>query len=169
MIQSRILPGILAWLYLASCNTQPTATPSPAATLLAASAHCAHADASGKAVWLDNAADLLAAYADLDKHRLGAPPAAGPEIDFERYGAVAVYMGRKPTAGYALSIDDRQLSIRHKTAELRLAFETPAPGSLTAQVLTSPCVLIGLPRAGYTALRIVDRNGEPRYEIKLNR
>lgn len=169
MIRSCLPPVVCIWLCLSGCNTQPVSTPPLTAALLAAGAHCAHADASGKAVWLDNSAELLEAYAVLDKQRLGAPaPGPRPEIDFAHYGAVAVFMGRKPSAGYGLSLADPTVSMENNAAELRLKFETPAPGSLTAQMITSPCILVRLPKAGYSTVRIVDQHGKPRFRLTVN-
>lgn len=168
MIRSFTLPAACIWLCATGCNTQPATAPSLTAVPLAAAAHCAHPDASGKALWLDNAAALREAYAALGGQRLGAPPAARPEFDFARYGAVAVFVGQKPAAGHGLSLGDPAVFVKNKTAELRLNFETPAAGSLTAQVVTSPCILVRLPRAGYTALRIVDQHGKTRHQLTIN-
>ena len=67
-----------------------------------------------------------------------------PEIDWTRDMVVAVVLGDRPTAGYGVDItrvaeEDGKLVVRsHATA--------PKPGSVQAQVVTSPFVFRTVPR-----------------------
>jgi hypothetical protein len=65
-------------------------------------------------------------------HRTGKPP----DVDFTRSMVVAVFLGTRPTAGYAVEIT----GIETKDAGLVVTYRErrPGPDELTAQVLTAP-------------------------------
>jgi hypothetical protein len=65
-------------------------------------------------------------------HRTGKPP----DVDFTRSMVVAVFLGTRPTAGYAVEIT----GIEKKDADLVVTYRERRPGAdeLVAQVLTSP-------------------------------
>lgn len=59
---------------------------------------------------------------------------------FKSRAVVAVFLGRRPTAGYAVNIE--------QVADgLRISERTPAPGTMVAQVLTSPLKVVSFPTA----------------------
>jgi hypothetical protein len=90
---------------------------------------------------------------------LGAPAVAAPGVDFARDGVVLVAMGRRSTAGYALALASRRAEVKGGVATLSVRFEEPAPGAVLAQVVTSPCLLVALPRKGLREVRVVDAGG----------
>jgi hypothetical protein len=72
-----------------------------------------------------------------------APPPP-PTVDFSRDMVVALFMGARPTGGYAIAITKAErtaagLSIHYRTAR-------PDPSTMQAQALTQPFHLIALPR-----------------------
>jgi hypothetical protein len=72
-----------------------------------------------------------------------APPQP-PPVDFSRDMVVALFMGTRPTGGYAIAITQVErtaagLSIRYRTAR-------PDPSAMQTQALTQPFHLIALPR-----------------------
>lgn len=67
------------------------------------------------------------------KHNFDKPV---PAVDFSREMVVAVFMGSRPTAGFSVEIvsaspRDGKLIVTYREAQ-------PAPGSISAQVLTAP-------------------------------
>jgi len=70
---------------------------------------------------------------------------------------VAVSRGPQPTAGYALALDSATLDTG--TASLHVRWQTPPTDSLQAQVITHPCLVVGLPRAPVKRVRVVDQSG----------
>jgi hypothetical protein len=166
MIRSSVLAGMLVLPCLAGCNTQPVST-SLSVSQLAGSAYCSHADTSSKAIWIDNNAEWIAISKTLNKHRLGAPAPAYEEIDFINYGVLAIFIGQKPTAGYSVALDNSEISLNNKIAELRLIITEPSRDHFTAQVITSPCILVKMPKAGYSVVRIVDKHNDFHHELKL--
>jgi hypothetical protein len=82
-----------------------------------------------------------------------APP---PKIDFAKRMAVAVFLGSRPTAGYAVEV--RGTKTEGGTLIVEWREHTPAPGSLLAQVITSPSHLVSIPKFdGQITFRKVDR------------
>lgn len=73
-----------------------------------------------------------------------------PEVDadvFKTRAVVAVFLGRRPTAGYEIQIEQ----VGHG---LNISEKGPAPGTMVAQVLTSPMRVISFPTATGQPLNI---------------
>ena len=71
--------------------------------------------------------------------------AKGP-VDFTKEMVLAVFLGTRPTAGFSVEI----VGAREEGATLIVSYrETrPQPGSVAAQVLTSPYHLVAVPKHG---------------------
>jgi len=67
-----------------------------------------------------------------------------PVIDFNHDMALAVFMGSRPTGGYATEIVS--VDARDGKVVVRYRETAPAPGTITAQVLTSPFHIVTVPR-----------------------
>jgi len=65
-----------------------------------------------------------------------------PAVDFSREMVVGVFMGSRPTAGYAITI----LSTFEKDDKMLVRYQEtiPAKGTMTAQILTSPYHLVAV-------------------------
>jgi monoamine oxidase len=59
-----------------------------------------------------------------------------PPVDFSKQAVVAVFLGSRTTAGYSVSIE----RIEPHEDGVRVVYQEgrPAPGDMTAQVMTSP-------------------------------
>lgn len=87
----------------------------------------------------------------------GAEPAT--PVDFRKEGVLAVYMGQRPTASYGLALHDPKVAIADGVGTVVVRLEQPAPGAIVAQVLTSPCLLVRMPKDGLSQVRVVDPAG----------
>jgi hypothetical protein len=74
-------------------------------------------------------------------HAAGRPL---PAVDFSREMVIAVFMGSRPTAGYAVEIVGAEL--RGGTLTIAYRETTPPTGAMTAQVLVAPYHLAAVPR-----------------------
>lgn len=77
---------------------------------------------------------------------------ARPTVDFSREVVVGVFLGSRPSAGFAVEI----AGVREDGSTLVVQYrETrPSPGALTAQVLTMPYHIVAVSRrAGMTDVR----------------
>jgi len=70
-----------------------------------------------------------------------------------------VEIGQRPSGGYGLAIS-RKASIRRDLVVLKGTFITPAADSVSAQVVTSPCVLVGLPSGFNRGVVVFNQAGE---------
>jgi hypothetical protein len=67
-----------------------------------------------------------------------------PAVDFSREMVIGVFMGSRPTAGYAVEIVGAEL--RSGTLAVAYRETTPPSGAMTAQVLVAPYHLVAVPR-----------------------
>jgi len=72
-----------------------------------------------------------------------------------------VEMGGRPTGGYGVAVA-RAAVLRDEDVTLSATFVSPAPGSIRTQALSSPCVLVQLPRGRYARVEVEDQSGEVR-------
>ena len=82
-----------------------------------------------------------------------APP---PKVDFTTRMVVAVFLGSRPSAGYAVEVSGTKTA--GKTLIVEWSERRPTPGNVSAQVITSPSHLVSIPKFdGQVTFRKVDR------------
>src|SRR5262245_25034990 len=77
-----------------------------------------------------------------------------PKVDFSKEMVVAVFMGSRPTGGYAVEIVNA--SVRNGALVVGYRETSPGPGTITAQILTSP----------YHIAAVATRSGDVKFEKK---
>ena len=80
---------------------------------------------------------------------------------------VAVWMGQRPTAGYKMMLVDNLAQIEGNVAIIRLAVKTPKPESRVAQVVTSPCLLLKLPKANYNIIKLLSQDDQELAQLTI--
>jgi hypothetical protein len=73
-----------------------------------------------------------------------------------------ISMGLRPTAGYRLSLAHARARLDHGVVTIPVIWHEPAPGAITAQVITQPCLVVALEKRHYTGVRVVDQSGVER-------
>lgn len=118
------------------------------------------------AYWITGQAELEARFRRLDS----GESAFAPMVDFSRNGVLLVTMGTQPTTGYRLNYlpPRHQVRLQGSTLRLGLAWQTPEPDSIQAQVLTQPCLVLKLPRRDFDRVRVVDQDGTVRLSTGLS-
>jgi hypothetical protein len=80
--------------------------------------------------------------------RQHSPDRMQPRVDFSKEIVVGVFLGSRPSAGFGIAIVGAEAEQGGLTVRFR---ETrPAPGGMTAQVITSPYHLAAVPRQSGT-------------------
>jgi hypothetical protein len=155
--------GILALLSACRSNGAPEIPSTTVeATLLTQSSQCWNNSVDPSVVWITNSDSYESVYNQTRKHLLGDTITA-PSVDFTRLSVVAVYMGRKPTAGYHVSMASRAAAVgEHNELILLVSWIEPPGDALLAQVITSPCILVSIPKGNYSTIQIVDESGRVR-------
>ena len=76
------------------------------------------------------------------KHNFDKP---APKVDFAKEIVVAVFMGSRPTAGFAVEI----VSAAERDGKLIVTYRetVPGPGAISAQVLTAPYHIAAVPKS----------------------
>ncbi len=87
---------------------------------------------------------------------LQLPQPATPAVDFNLNRVVAFFWGQKPTGGYGIQLLGTQLS--GNTLRVTLRLNSPAPGAILTQALTSPFVMLEVP-GSFTRVEFVDSSG----------
>jgi len=133
-----------------------------AATVLFQSQQCGHHESSAAVTRIVSAQALQALATRLDR-------VFAAEVDFQQQLVLLVEMGQRPTTGYRLLLSDTGVVVTEAKAVLRLDWQQPPPGAMLAQMLTSPCLLLSLPFAGYTEVAVVDDDGKRGLVLDLER
>ncbi|MGA9477029.1 MAG: protease complex subunit PrcB family protein [Desulfobacterales bacterium] len=97
---------------------------------------------------------------------LGQSPPT-PAVDFDAEHVVDIQMGQKPTGGYGIELAEPNATFSGGEALIRLRWIEPAPGAMVTQILTSPCLIIALPKGAYEKIAITDENGKVRKKVYL--
>ncbi|HEY5764025.1 MAG TPA: protease complex subunit PrcB family protein, partial [Rhodocyclaceae bacterium] len=69
-----------------------------------------------------------------------------------------VALGQRPTAGYGLELASTRGELRDRQLSIEISRQQPAADSMTAQVLTSPCLLIEIDAAANRVDAVVVRD-----------
>ena len=87
-------------------------------------------------------AQTPAEWAALWRQHAGETPP--PAVDLDARTVVAVFLGSRSSAGYAVDI----IGVERSSSVLIVKYQErrPAPGDITAQVLTSPAVIASVPK-----------------------
>jgi hypothetical protein len=85
-------------------------------------------------------------------------PAAGAEDAGSPALLVAISRGQQPTPGYSMTLADAR-RVADK-AVLTVRWQTPDSGAVLAQVMTHPCLVVGLPEQGIRQVEAVDQYGD---------
>jgi len=95
-------------------------------------------------------------YSYLHMNKVPHPDA--PEIDFAKNILVFLCYGEQKTAGYFISV--RDVSERKETLVVKAVLLGPPEGSMSAQVITYPYLLMTVPRDYYRRVELVNEFGE---------
>lgn len=128
---------------------------------------CQPASTGWRAAWISSPEDLDRLVTRCRGTRIGILPAEVPVVDFDGFGVLAVEMGQQRSAGYGFDTEGVTAAIENKTATVTLPYRTPAPGAFTAQVMTSPWILLQLPLDAYDEIRVVDQDARLLTQIQL--
>jgi hypothetical protein len=162
-----MMTGILfAWaiLLIEGCGPMSAAPPAEKAIpleVLYSGSHCGPQSRAPGAVWINRPADLPA----LANH----PPTASFQWNPEMEGALWIYMGTQPTGGFGLELAAPTAIVQQAAATVRVHWRRPSPDRFVTQALTSPCLLLKLPKDGLKTIKIVDQDGQPRGQVQIPR
>ena len=139
---------------LAPLSAAPAGGGMPAVELLDSGVQCTPANDQPEAVLIDDRQRLQRFASRLRGTILSPSSPRLPAIDFERQRVLYISAGKRPTAGYSLTLDEPPFTLDGETAVLHLRLNTPPPDRMVAAVVTHPCILVQIPAQGYSAIEI---------------
>jgi hypothetical protein len=129
-------------------TVKPTST-SESVTPIYQGRHCGRSEPAAHVTWIQSEAVLQDAHRKMHRNSLQAPPL--PDVDFDTHGLVLIELGQRPTAGYQMHLAS-QLMVMDK-GDAVITFSVDKPAGPAAQVITSPCMLVSVPRGDYVGVR----------------
>lgn len=171
-MRSIVLTTALATLACASSGSGSGGSSAPAARAAARSEDAQVLKVSPQCggaagvTWIGSPEIYDAAMRDIGRELLGKAEAP-PAVDFARQGAIRVAMGPRPTAGYAVALAEPAFTREGSTGLLRVTWSEPPKDSMNAQLLTSPCLVVAVPREGLREIRVVDQGGTERGRVEV--
>jgi hypothetical protein len=138
------------------------------ATVLTGGRQCLPAPETWTATWIESPAQLLRFMSRCYAHRLGIDSVMPPAVDFDRFRVLALEMGRQPSAGYGIDTKRVTAFMQGQSGIVAITYHHPVPGSITAQMVTSPWILIRLPIGPFEKVRVVDQNFRQLTQTTIN-
>lgn len=162
----RMGAACLAAAIAAGCQSAVPSATAVAVEVVYAGTQCGTPDTEASVLYVADAATLARVVTAARRFVLNGDSKL-PAVDFSREAALLVSMGTQPAAGYGLSLADKPARIIGHTLEVTLNWQSPPAGARVAQVLTAPCLILKIPRDGYSEIRVFDRAGTAK--VGLNR
>lgn len=156
---------ILAWGCVPTSAGHPDAAKTVPLKRLASSSVCGGKASSAGLVWIETDAELAS---ERDRKPIGS--GKGPaqiDVDFSRFAVLRMAMGSRPTGGYDLDLAETGVRVEDGALVIRIDWIEPAPGAMVTQMITSPCLLVRVPRDGYRRVAVVDQHGTVRFRLEL--
>lgn len=116
--------------------------PRPAYRILDRGANAAYQETEPQAFLANNPTRFAEVWNLVVANLIPRPPA--PSVDFRTRSVAAFFWGLKPTGGYGLEVVG--VTYAAGTARVILNLQSPRPGAIVTQALTSPYVLLELER-----------------------
>lgn len=136
------------------------------AEVLYSSIQCSREDKTPAITWITDGKQIGHLHERLGRSILGSEPKGFFPVDFDKEGALLIEMGQRPTAGYQFSIGQNAVWVSDNTVNVKVSWIEPEAGTLLAQVITSPCILLKFQTGHYNYFRILDQNNKVRIETK---
>jgi len=161
--RSSAFHSFACFLFIAATgmSTEPCGQPPKtalAAEVLMTGQQCLPPSDGWRASWISSSDELSRMISRCSAGSMAAASEEPPDVDFERFGVLAVEMGRKSSAGYGFIADNITAGLEGKTAIVKLPWRKPDPGAVTAQMISSPWILIRLPAGGYSEIQVIDND-----------
>lgn len=125
--------------------------------LLWSSAHCGVEQAGAR--WVADRSAIETIVERASSRQLDAEPVEPPAVDLARERVLLLARGRKPTPGYGIGLAESPLELEDGRARMSIRLQQPDPDRIQAQMITTPCALVALPRGDYRQVQVIDRHG----------
>lgn len=134
------------------------------------SSNCGGTADTPMALWIDDHRRLQTTLKQLNRGRMkkDMPEWAG-DFDFSGHAILFVQMGQRPTAGFSLELIPDRAFVSGRSATVVLKWIRPAADATVAQVITSPCIWLKMPKKSFSTIKILDQAGRLKAEVRFAR
>jgi hypothetical protein len=121
-----------------------------------------------QARWVDGQPAYESLFKDLLKSYIRSQTEKPPAVDFTQYGVLLVAMGQKNTGGYAVDLASGDAMVENGVLQVSVHWQEPRRGMMVTQALTSPCLLLKVPKAQFQRIEVKDQSGAVRLSGTIN-
>jgi hypothetical protein len=75
-----------------------------------------------------------------------------PQVDFSKHSVVIVALGRQSSLGHSVRLNHHQAVLEHGKLHLPMTVTRPDQDKYQAQVITSPCQIVALPKINFSEI-----------------
>lgn len=86
---------------------------------------------------------------------------------FDSELVMQINMGMKPTGGYRLALAEDVSVSEDSWVNIGVKWNIPEKGAMLTQALTSPCMLVAIPKQKYVGIRILDQAGKIKLQTSM--
>ena len=146
---------LLGLLYISSaCSQQPVSIQGLAIQAIHTSNNCPMTETTLRSI--DTQAELNHLMQTMPK-KFGLKEMFEPDINYKSQMLILYAIGQKPSSGYSIELYESDASLIDQKLHLPVRVQSPAKGSVQAQMVTSPCAIYLLPRVEYSEI-VIDNN-----------
>jgi len=145
----QLMAMLLLVLMTTACSAPGGAVtaPFPQVRQVAQSAHCGLTGPGVVLVRSDKQRETL-----LDVYGQNITTDVIRKVDLNKERLVIIALGQQPTAGYRVGL--KAATATGQTLRLVVNVDSPGPGKIVAQVVTSPCVVLAVASHGWQRLEV---------------
>jgi len=129
--------------------------------LLMSSSHCGVMDKEAGLSIISSGNEMEKATSRIARDALGD----SFNTVFDRELVIQINMGLKPTGGYSLALTEDVYISKDNWVVIGLRWNIPPKGAMLTQALTSPCLLVAIPKRKYEGISVIDQTGEIRLQM----
>ncbi|MDB5800257.1 MAG: protease complex subunit PrcB family protein [Rhodocyclales bacterium] len=157
----KTLKSSLLVTMLASSAAASAAAPNWPIVEIATQSQCPWLARNATAHIFENEAQWARIYPTTEPSRFGR------SMNWSQHVVVGLTLGARPTAGYAIELNDKQFELRGDTLWLGFHERAPAAGEIREEVVTQPCIFIVTKRGDWrrAVLQNIDSGKEFKDEL----
>ena len=76
------------------------------------------------------------------------------QINYQKQVLILFALGRKPSSGYSIKLENKFAILKGEKLYLPISIHQPDESSYQAQLITSPCRIISIPKINFLEIRI---------------
>ncbi len=89
-----------------------------------------------------------------------------PDINFNTHQVFLLSLGTKPTSGHGLLLEEGPALYQNNILILPVKVMEPAENTMQAQVITTPCVLVSVPKNNYRKVMLSGNKNLAQRDLK---